>query len=86
MENSTEIQTRLGRSRFRPRFTLAALLALVTVSALGAWYWWRVPFEVEVPGKGNRTVETVRRVWGGKTMRHGPVREFDKEDRKVAEI
>ena len=86
MGNSTEDQTRPAPSRFRPRFTLAALLALVTLSALGAWYWWRVPFEVEVPGKGNRTVETVRRVWGGKTLRHGPLYEFDKDGHKIAEI
>jgi hypothetical protein len=84
--NSKEVQTRAAPSPFRPRFTLAALLALVTLSALGAWYWWRVPFEREDPAGAHRTVETVRRVWGGKALRHGPLFQFDKQGRKLAEI
>jgi hypothetical protein len=160
--NSKEVQTCPAPSRFRPRFTLAALLALVTLSSLGAWYWWRVPFEVEsaglkidagtefrivsapklanpagsagdpfaaphvsasgptsatdpfaapassapvpssavsdTPGPVQMVlrvkqfkrriatrVETVRRVWGGKTLRHGPLIELDENGQKVSD-
>src|SRR5262245_17866738 len=37
-------------SWLRPRFGLGALLLLVTLCAVGAWYWWRLPFEVERTG------------------------------------
>jgi len=34
----------------RPRYGLGALLFLVTLCSAAAWYWWRLPFEVERTG------------------------------------
>lgn len=132
---------------WRPRFGLASLLALVTLAAIGSWYWWRRPFEVERKGLDRslgmereilwavwppdfpevdsfadpffvgppssrklpaetsgtqqsskqspklferrsvivREVETVRRLWGGMTIRVGGVIGYDEDGRKIAE-
>src|SRR5262245_4979923 len=88
-----------GAKRFlRLQFSLASLLVLTTLSAVGLWYWYQRPYLVENkitsvadpfaapagPGKKNwdrRDVEYVRRVWGGKTVRHGPMKVYDNQDR-----
>src|SRR5690348_2711403 len=74
--------------RFRIQFSLATLFGLMTLAAVGAWYWYQRPFEIETKvaqplgppvaaGWKYREVDTVRRLWGGKTMRHGPLRVYD---------
>lgn len=74
-----------SRRRFAPRFSLAAALVAMTLCAVGLWYWFRVPFEVEHQiSKSRREVETVRRTWGG-TIRHGPRRVFDGDKLLFAE-
>ena len=113
--------SRWRRSWWRPRFTLGMLLGLVTLCAIGAWYWWRLPYEVEHtglsiwrgielvvvdapqsagknahPGQARhvknhlqivtREVESVHRLWGGKTLRHGEVRDGDNEGRVVSRV
>lgn len=35
------------QKRWRPRFSLAALFVLITLSAVGTWYWYQLPFTVE---------------------------------------
>jgi hypothetical protein len=61
-----------ARHRFVPRFSLAAALLAMTLCAIGLWYWYRVPFEVEHKiSKNDKELESVRRTWGG-TVRHGP--------------
>ncbi|MEX2175323.1 MAG: hypothetical protein WD872_13255, partial [Pirellulaceae bacterium] len=71
--SSSSTSTTLRPRRLpRLRFGLSTLMAVMTLCAVGAWYWWRVPFRVEqTDARGNRTVETVRRLWGGKTIRSG---------------
>jgi hypothetical protein len=81
-----------SRYRIRLQFSLATLFGLMTLSALGVWYWYQRPFEVETKvadpfgppvtaGWTYREVDTVRRLWGGKTMRHGPRRVYDSTGR-----
>ena len=84
---TSDASSRPGKA-FRPRFRLATLLVFVTLAAVGSWYWWRRPFEVEHEGLNGevvREVETVRRLWGGKTIRSGPVVGYDNRGRKIAE-
>jgi hypothetical protein len=57
--------------RYAPRFSLAAVLLVVTICAVGLWYWFRVPFEITRESEGRKEVETVCRTWNG-TVRHGP--------------
>jgi hypothetical protein len=88
---------RRQRPRFwRLQFSLTSVFVLMTLSAIGVWYWYQRPFEVEnkqfatadpfaVPGSSppsllERNVESVRRVWGGKIVRHGPRRVYDGAD------
>ncbi|HEY2411690.1 MAG TPA: hypothetical protein VGI40_05585 [Pirellulaceae bacterium] len=84
----TNNQPRLRR--FRLQFSLASVFVLMTLCAIGTWYWYQRPFAVEhnivlpaddpfadTPPWSRREVEYVRRVWGGKTRRHGPRREYD---------
>jgi hypothetical protein len=136
---TTAESPRPGRA-FRPRFRLATLLALVTLAAIGSWYWWRRPFTVERNGLNRRLgserqivwanvpeappadpfapppssrdpfaqvskpqasqgqraqvarsksivvvreVETVRRLWGGKTIRNGRVTGFNEDGKRI---
>src|SRR5206468_7925690 len=80
------------------------VLVLMTLCAVGMWYWYQRPFVVErkrgpaeyatfLPRpahssypmvRGGREVEYVRRVWGGKTVRHGTRRVFDSAGKLVA--
>src|SRR6187401_2543243 len=46
--------------RWLPRFSLAALFVLVTLSAVGVWYWYQWPFEVENVEYGKATVDPFR--------------------------
>src|SRR3954454_6768282 len=80
--------------RWRLQFSLATIFVLMTLSAIGTWFWYQRPFENENrefvrpdPFSGGvgppaaallrRDVESVRRVWGGKTVRHGQRRVYD---------
>ena len=87
------------RQRLVPRFSLAAALAALTLCAVGLWYWFRVPFEVEheVVRYGfaddpfasgaidGKLLAHVHRLWGGETVRHGLVTMFDLKGSKRAE-
>jgi hypothetical protein len=90
----------------RLQFSLATLFALMTLAAVGVWYWYQWPFEVEnkqygyggvvdpfaAPGAVTpnppplvrREVESVRRVFGGGTIRHGPRRVYDAADNLIS--
>ena len=88
---------RLKPRLWRLQFSLASVFVLMTLSAIGVWFWYQRPYEVEnkelasapaillrlrdtppgFPAPVRREVETVRRVWGGKTVRHGPRRIYD---------
>jgi hypothetical protein len=86
-----------SRSRWRLQFSLAALFGLMTLTAIGSWYWYQRPFEVEnkvsnltdpfgppvAASWTHREVETVRRIWGGKTLRHGPRRVYDNQGNQL---
>jgi hypothetical protein len=92
---------RRAKPRFwRLQFSLTSVFVLMTLSAIGVWYWYQRPYEVKnkeylvadpfavPPGPAHslirREVESVRRVWGGKTVRHGPRRVYDGEDKLLA--
>ena len=76
MASATGQPPKSRRRWFAPRFSLAAALVAMTLCAVGLWYWYRVPFEVEHQiDKQRSEVETVRRTWGG-TVRHGPRRVY----------
>src|SRR5688572_24294455 len=72
-------QTGLARQRprrgFLPGSSLAAVRIVVTLCAIGLWYWYRVPFETVHETKGRKIVESVCRTWDG-TVRHGPRRVY----------
>ena len=80
---------------FRPQFSLASTFIFMTASAVATWYWYQRPFPVErmvvsldpicmvgvmEPAPKNfRQVHYVHRVWGGKTIEHGPYRGYDSQ-------
>src|SRR5205809_1134967 len=67
------------RPWFRLQFSLASVFVVMTLCAVGTWYWYQRPFAVETKTGGfdpfaspgtpgvpwsRREVEYVRRVWG----------------------
>src|SRR5262245_16428397 len=79
--------------RFRPQFSLASAFVMMTACAGATWYWYQRPYPVErmvasldgicmvgvtepLP-KNFHEVQFVRRLWGGRTINHGPYRGYD---------
>src|SRR6188768_2907257 len=58
-----------------PRFSLQMLFLMVTVAAIGSWYWWRWPVTVTTEtAKGSRVFRETftyhRDLWGN-LIKHG---------------
>src|SRR5262245_5693002 len=101
MEASTSSPTTAKPSRVRWRYSLRALLIFFTLTCVGVWYWYRVPFQGEIdqskePGgfwwketsgkvQLGRQVERYRRVLSGKPIREGLTEIFDREGRRIGE-
>jgi hypothetical protein len=98
------VSSSLAASPWRPRvfrYSLRALLIALTLTCVGLWYWYRVPFTKEIdhprqdgvfhwmeqagPVPLGREVQRFRRVLRGKPIREGRTEWYDIEGHLVIE-
>lgn len=67
------------------RYSLRALLIVVTLACIATWYWYRVPYATEVTYPMRREVQRFRRTLWDKPIRHGRTDWFDSSGLRIHE-